>query len=139
MVSIIKHYTKCNTTSEMVHLTNYIVTVAISVLAPESPRNIHTTVLTPNASYPSVANVNLSVTWDLPQHITTPGEIIKYIIEWRKEPPTHAGHLLSPDRGLMQLNTVSFIIRLFHGSLLFARFFFSFLGRVLFFDNWDSL
>ena len=93
----------------MVYLTNYILTVAISVLAPESPGNIHTTVLTPNSSYPSVANVTLSVTWDPPQHITTPGEIIKYIIEWRKEPPTHAGHRLSPDHGLVQLNSVSFI------------------------------
>ena len=65
--------------------------------------------LTPNSSYPSVANANLSVTWDPPQHITTPGEIVKYIIEWRKEPPTHAGHLLSPDHGLVQLNSVSFI------------------------------
>ena len=78
--------------------------------APEAPGNIKLTILTANPKEYDVDYVNTTISWDPPAHTNHGEEIIQYVVEWRKEPPIQAAHLIVDHHGKLQINAVSTMV-----------------------------
>lgn len=79
------------------------------ISAPEKPRNITLDILTISHKDINVRYVNATLSWIPPEHTNNGGDVLRYILVYRKEPPYDVVKHLEPHKAERIINNVNII------------------------------